>query len=505
MPENEFEKKVSSEMQDLRFKPSENVWLRVEERIKKKKQRRIFVIIFLLAGLALLGYWQRSNLFGESKNDIAKTVQKDSSGEKQKEEIPKSIEQTNNSSTINQNAETTKEKETQNTTGDDVNDKLKDDKSADDKKDITVSKNEINKPKKNKDENKMKLVSEKTKIKEGTEVSIAIASANSKKKNQVIDDKSKELKTNPETIEKKEEINLAEVKSVESKIDSAKMVTGEQEKNATTKADTLLKTNQTKDPAPPIVKKDTSEKKWKWGLQVTPGISSLSDHGLSFGTQNSSDRFSYLSSAGGGSPMPQTRQKPSDGKPGFAFQAGAFAQRQLSSRTTLSLGLQYGYYSNILHIGNRRDSLIRNTQFANVLYGNANSVYNAGGDTIKYTNHYHFIELPLSFQWQLNKNKTKPFIWSAGFTIGQLISTNAIMYDTAFNGIYHQNKKLLNKTQFSVSTGFSWTIANNKKVQWSLGPVANIHLSKLIDNPFDNKGYLFFVGLRTGILFNQKK
>ena len=79
------------------------------------------------------------------------------------------------------------------------------------------------------------------------------------------------------------------------------------------------------------------------------------------------------------------------------------------------------------------------------------------------------------------------------------------MYDTAFNGIYYKNKKLLNKTQFSLSTGFSWTIANNKQVQWSLGPVANIHLNKLVDNPFENKKYLFFVGLRTGILFNQKK
>ena len=41
MPENEFEKKISSEMQELKFKPSEQVWLRVEERIKKKKNKVI--------------------------------------------------------------------------------------------------------------------------------------------------------------------------------------------------------------------------------------------------------------------------------------------------------------------------------------------------------------------------------------------------------------------------------------------------------------------------------
>jgi len=484
MPENEFEKKVSSEMQDLRFKPSETVWLRVEERIKKKKKRRIFVIIFLLAGLALLSYWQRSNLFGEKENDIAKI-------EKQKEGNSRPAGDTNSNSTTKQNTETTKKEGSQNTTDMVVNDELKEDKSVIDKKGYAVSKKEINKPKKNKDENKVKPVSEKTKIGDEAEVSIAILSADSKKRNTIVDDG------------KNTELKQSEVKPLENEIDTSKVQILEQEKMSTEKKDTLLKVDKAKAPSAPIVKKDSSGKKWKWGLHITPGVSSLSDKGLSF-PQNGSDRV-YFSSVGSGSAVPPARQKPSDAKPGFAFQAGAFAQRQLSSRISLSMGLQYGYYSNILHIGNRKDSVISNSQFSVVLDRNANQAYNAGGDTIKYTNHYHFIELPLRFQWQLNKNKAKPFIWSTGFTIGQLISTNAIMYDTAFNGIYYQNKKLLNKTQFSFSTGFSWTIVNNKKAQWSLGPVANIHLNKLIDNPFENTGYLFFIGLRTGILFNQKK
>ena len=502
MPENEFEKKVSSEMQNLRFKPSENVWLRVEERIKKKKKRRIFVIIFLLAGLALLGYWQRSNLFGESKNDIANT-------EKEKDENSKSAEEANNSSPIKQNTETIKKEKTESTTINDVNDKLRDNKSSDDKKDIIVSKNELIKPNKNKDGTNVKPVSKKTKLDDKAEVSIAIASANSKKTNTIIDDgKTKDaigVKTSPDTIVKPDEIKQAEVKPIENKIDSARVVIHEQEKNDPMKSDTLLKTDPTKDPAPEIVKKDSSAKKWKWGVHVTPGISSLNDNGISFGGSKSADAFAYQNPVGSGTASPPpVQQKPSDIKAGFAFQIGAFAQRQLSPRTSLSLGVQYGYYSNVLHIGNRRNSLTGN-QFLSAFNRNANQVYNAGGDTMKYTNHYHFIELPILFQWQLNKNKAKPFTWSTGFTVGQLISSNAIMYDTAFYGVYYKNKSQLIKTQFSLSTGFSWTIANNKQAQWSLGPVANFHLSKLIDNPFENKRYLFFVGLRTGILFNSKK
>ena len=66
MPENEFEKKVSSEMQDLKLSLQKK-YVRVEERIRKKKKRRVFVIIFLLAGLALLGYWQRNNFLEKRK------------------------------------------------------------------------------------------------------------------------------------------------------------------------------------------------------------------------------------------------------------------------------------------------------------------------------------------------------------------------------------------------------------------------------------------------------
>jgi hypothetical protein len=505
MPENEFEKKISSEMQELKFKPSEHVWLRVEERIKTKKKRRVFVVIFLLAGLGLLGYWQRTNLFGEQKNDISKTVQKDSSGEKQQEENSQSTTEIN-SSTTKQKTQPTKSRETKNTTGKTVNDKQTDSGSVIDKKDIAVSKNNISKQKKSKEETNGKPGSIKTKKDNKPEASKAIVSANSKTKNGVVDDKSKDLKTDPETIAKQEDVNQSEVKPVDNKIDSAKVVTLEQEKNTTTKRDTLLKADPAKDPAPQIVKKDPSEKKWKWGLHITPGISSLNDNDISLGGANFADAFVYQNPVGGGTgPPPPPRQKPSEAKAGFALQMGAFAQRKLSNRTSLSVGLQYGYYSNILHIGNRRGSLNNNTQFNSAVSRYANQVYNAGNDTTKYTNSYHFIELPFLFQWQLNKNKAKPFIWSIGFTVGQLISSNAIMYDTAFNGVYYKNKSQLNKTQFSLSTGFSWTISNNKRMQWNLGPVADLHLSKLIDNPFENKRYLFFVGLRTGVLLNSKK
>ena len=506
MPENEFEKKVSSEMQDLRFKPSENVWLRVEERIKTKKKRRILVFVFLFAGLALLGYWQLSNLFGGYENNIATVA------EKKEDNSSTSSEETNKTSTVNTNSETIKREEVEK-----VNDKTDSNRISHDQrkektsvtvnsKDIVVSKKVISDPRKNKDENNRKPETKKTEVDEGAQAVIVVTSADSKKKSTTDETKVTDkpvVNTDNDSVARQDQVSQPQTKPLENTTDSSKVQRAQQEKKSDGKTDTLLKIEQTKQPARPIVKQGPSEKKWKWGLHITPGISYLSDHGFPINSQNFYDQLAYQNNAPTGTPP--VRQQPSDPEAGFAFQAGAFAQRQLSPRINLSLGLQYGYYSNVLHIGMRRDSLLNNNQFASALDEKADVVYSAGGDMVKYSNHYHFIELPLIFQWQLNKNKTNPFVWSAGLTIGQMISTNAIMYDTAFNGIYYQNKKLLNKTQFSLSTGFSWTIANSKKAQWNLGPVVNVHLNRLVDNPFDKTGYVFFAGLRTAVLFNAKK
>jgi hypothetical protein len=67
MLENNFEKNVEHQLEVFKVKPSDEVWQKVEERIREKKKRRIFFIIVLFGGLALLGYWQRSFFIPENK------------------------------------------------------------------------------------------------------------------------------------------------------------------------------------------------------------------------------------------------------------------------------------------------------------------------------------------------------------------------------------------------------------------------------------------------------
>jgi hypothetical protein len=502
MPENEFEKKIANEMQELKFTPSASVWPQVEERIRKKKNRRILIFIFLLAGLGLLGWWQWDNFFGEKENDIAKTetVQKNNTIDN-KEEAKKESSVPVNSEKAKTESGIAKINE------------------EDDEKPEASVKNKIT----------QQAAPDKATIKSPIAPSpkpADIAKNKPAKKSNILEAAKnnesliKEINNKPAGIEKDTVSQKAQVDAIqkineqkqeleeamqlpEQKADSSKAQPATEEKNEVEKKDSVLETLPVQDSLiAEMAKKKSVDKKWKWGAQFTPGISFLNENGFSIGGLKSVTADFQSNPGGGGTAAPQ-RQLPSAIKPGFAFQIGGFLQRDISKRSNISLGLQYGFYSHKLGIGRNRDSLLNTlNQFFSLR--DVNAVYNAGGDTITYQNRYHFLELPFRFQWQINNNSTQPMYWSFGFTVGQLIGTNTIQYDTAFNGIYYQNKKIINKTQFSLSTGFSFTISNNQKTQWSLGPFVQFHLNKLVDNPFENKKYLFFTGLRTSVIFKRK-
>ena len=58
MAANEFEKNVRKEMDEFKLHPSEEVWPKIEERIREKKRKRriIFFILFSSIALMLGGY-----------------------------------------------------------------------------------------------------------------------------------------------------------------------------------------------------------------------------------------------------------------------------------------------------------------------------------------------------------------------------------------------------------------------------------------------------------------
>ena len=172
--------------------------------------------------------------------------------------------------------------------------------------------------------------------------------------------------------------------------------------------------------------------------------------------------------------------------------------------SSFSLGLNYSFYSNHIRKGAGRDSLLNNFSQSSVLQ-DASRVYSVSGAASRFTNYYHLIELPVMFQWKLNKNKTKPLAVNFGFSAGWLVAVDALVYDTSFGGIYYKSKNPFNKTVFNLSTGLSWTFLTSNKIQWAIGPSIDLQLTRLLNSPFDKNKYLHFTGIQSTIIFSGKK
>jgi hypothetical protein len=499
MPENEFEKKIAAGLNDLKLKPSEQVWLQVEERIRKKKKRRGFIILFFFIGIALLGWWQWKNIFGEGTSEIAtkelknQTMTADKTlHEKNNRSKPRELLESKPVASENDNA-LGKYKKLSENPKETVNKEEKIQKSIASEKSIRVNQDleKESQPQAKPGNAKTKPLNEKNSA--ATEMAINaddLQELNKKQASEPADFSTGALVFNI-SVAKQSTLKLEENK------------TGEFEKTDSVsvnkiKTDSLIA----------ALNKKNQPSKWKWALHLTPGISSLHENFISLDMNKSADALNYSGSpaggsAGGGGTSVNIPASPSGSQAAFAFRLGGFVQKQLSSRTSFSSGLQYGYYSDRIRIGGRKDSILQNARFDNK--SNADKVYSAANPVNNYTNHYHFIELPVLFHWQLNKNKNYPFTWDMGISLKQMFTTNALVYDTAFGGIYYNDKTAFHKTQFSLFTGLSWTVVNKNNLHWSIGPVVDFFTTRLQMNSLDGRDYLLFFGVRSAILFSSKK
>ena len=518
MPENEFEKKVSSEMQELRFKPSETVWIKVEERIRKKQRRRVFIIFFLLAGIALLGYWQWDNYFGDSHTGIVniekgnKIETRDKAGnDATKTEVGKNIisnKDDQNGPEENKPGNKTKQ-------GQSFND------NKGEKKDITPAASSTNKTGNN--ISKRDLSNNKrpaTPVNDRTRNSIDDKRRpNQEKAVKVPGDGSAILSTGDpvkaDTLKTRNAtgdiVNPDMNRNVDptNKIDSAIIDTvvtkaGIKKDTVVKKMDSLLKTDAVDSPIVNIPKRPF-DKKWKFGIEFIPGISSFHEDFLflSLNMNKSADAYANPGGSGSGNAAPSG---PVKSQPGFAFQFGGFFKKQFSPRSGLSLGLRWAYYSENFRIGARMYPAASSPAFLQLLDAlGVSSAYDAGGVNVYVINEYHFIELPVNYNLRLNKNEAHPLNLQAGIKLGQMFKSNALVYDTAAGGIYYDSKRYFNKTQFGISASLNWKITKKDRFYLATGPVLDMHLNSLLDNPFDKKKYLLFAGLRTSVIFNSKK
>jgi hypothetical protein len=177
------------------------------------------------------------------------------------------------------------------------------------------------------------------------------------------------------------------------------------------------------------------------------------------------------------------------------------AEKKLSKRSSLDLGVQYSYYSDHIKVGSRTDSLLRIVNYYSADLFVSGFYMNTSANN--YVNHYHFIELPVNYHFLLIDGKQNSFSWDLGFSIGRLLSTNTLVFDTTNQGVYFTDKNLFRKIQADLTTGFSISFNKHKPVQWVIGPKVQLGLINIYKGYSGKKSYPFFAGADLRLMLHK--
>ena len=491
MQENEFEKQVKEAMEGFKLTPSEPVWNRIEQQLPREKRRRRFIVFFFLfAGLGLSGYflYNKLNNEGASINNF-ETVSK-------KINDAKKLSDTKDHK--NAGKEITAEKITP-AAEQQLLQKLQ-------VADVTVREQKKSGTSVLTVTNKQQTVAPQSFV--TVEKDITVNSFNDK----VAVELTKPIAVEPDTQisikpadenttagEIKPADNISNDNSIATTITAAAAIKSDSTKNILS-PDTLLTTAaQTNKQAIKI----NTNKKWQWGITALYGRADVVENLFSLGSNfdKAYDLSAPGSNTGGNASYNFNVSKQVKAKSAFSF--GVAVKKQFSARSSFITGIEYTSLNTQIETGIKKDS-------AAIFYYNndvtaqrteLSSFYKPGyGNT--YTNRYSFIQVPLIYQHQLNRSKKFQVNWSAGLSLSQLLSTNAIVFDYN-NQAFYSNNKLFRKTQVDMLAGLNMNFINGKHADINIGPQLEYRFSKLLQNNNYGRQHLISYGLKASVFFKK--
>ena len=191
----------------------------------------------------------------------------------------------------------------------------------------------------------------------------------------------------------------------------------------------------------------------------------------------------------------------SDIKPDLSYWAGVFAQKPLSARWSVDLGLNIHYYSIKLHgqqVSNSfappSASLITSSSITYTASGTAGSG-NEGEQS--YTNRYYYLELPVAVQWKVNQNPMLPIFLRAGVVVSYLMASDALYYDD-LSGSYYRDNAVARNVQASVASGLMVGLPV-RGVRIQAGPEVQYGLTSMLSTGSSNS-HLFYGGMRVALM-----
>ncbi|QEC66081.1 PorT family protein [Panacibacter ginsenosidivorans] len=463
MQENEFEKKVRSLMDDLEIAPSAPVWDYVEKRIPKSNRRRRFIaFFFLLAGFAVCGHFFY-NKFSGNRNEIEKAnavvQQKNIASQKNNENnIAKNNQPkyADSSTTIHEPAAIKNEKLVLN------------------------------------DHPQQRSLSQKKERGNTIHATEEIDSKNeSIISNAPINNNDNNKKNNPlitAGVVKQNEISIPDEPMINKNvIDSGTISTQQADITATAG----LKTNDTTKQNTQTKKLPGNSKKIEWGFSLLYGKSDIVQTLISLNKDKSLAEAIY-SPGNIAIDSIQAAQASRNIKAKSAFSLGVTVRKQLSSRSSISTGLEFMHMNTAIQTGNARDSSAVFDYNNSSQYNLVRSFYRPGTG-FNVVNKYNLLQLPVLYSYQFNKSKKVPLTIDAGLSYARIISANAVIYDS-YNQVYYKNTNLLQKNQVQLLGGFTAAIIFHDKSHLYVGPHVQYGLTDVIKNS-SNKQHFFVWGI----------
>jgi Outer membrane protein beta-barrel domain len=495
MHENNFEKQVREKMDQLGFDPSDAVWSAVDRELNKEKKRRVPLFwLFLFSGLVLAGgvYYYSANknaakqmkLIGQPLNPGIKpdkksgTIVKSGSSSDQDEGTANSKLPAATTRVISK--QDNSKKGTRLRTDQQKKTNLPVDKNPD----VRQQKNSYTEQKKNPNteqgKNPAPEKEENPEVEKNnnsnagkTEPAGALVAAG-------VEKKQTETQPGKENGPLKDSIaNKNAVVPVENKVPKDSASTVAQAK-----------------------KKDESKKSspWKFGVTGTAGFSNANEDLFKPLYGSAQANYSVNSPSANPTSGGPASYTPSSVDAGFSFSLGGFVNRSFSKTVSISAGLGYHYYSTKTSTG----SFVNSSIYFYLPSGGINYIasYYSNGKYHAHTNQYHFVELPVTVNFKLNKSNHLPIIWEAGFSLSYLAGSDAVAYDPV-SGIYYKSSGYMNKFQFNGITALMVGLPVGKSAL-QLGPQLQYGFTGLLKNSSGNPGHLINYGLKISFIPGKK-
>lgn len=527
MPGNEFEKQVQQKMSELKFAPSAAVWQEVEKQINERKKRRLPFLWLLLPGVLLVGaaWLYTINTTGKKPSGAQQPAGEAVASQQRVRPEENKTRLVDNSPFTKQEGRTmpvqatadARKKQAAEHSGNPaatstggsnftahqktapasvggaatvVHKKETAETVASGKKDVTPTDESpfVGKAaaKKIRHQNREKLSSEKKAV-AGQKLALPAG---------VSADAEEQAEKHATAINS----GIPEIAPLAVAVPADTVAAG----NAITAVTDSGKANDTVTGSATAAKKKPAVQKKKtiqWGISAGAGGSNISQGfsrslaGAFSGSsvfdaalyRNSSQNNSTPGTVNGGTNM-NSSTRPAQLTPGLAWSLGIFISQPLGKGFSLKTGLGYHYYSMGLQVGNQVDSNKAMLEFRN-------------GNTVSYTNRFHFIELPVSVEKQLGKKSR--FSLNTGITVSVLAGSNALQYNASSNS-YFKDNNYINKVQAGMQAGFNYRLFQ-KSVLVEIGPQLSYGLSNIFRKELYGSTHLFTAGIHARIFFNRNK